>query len=207
MTTTSSSTTTNWVTITPGAITTSNLSGFTIANGGTIYYSYPYDPIPERYGTYDRIVSNEPPPLLPATPEDLERLERRRIEREVEAEARRTRRAQAVDRSAELLLVILSAEQRMRYEAERVFEVIGSHGGRYRIRPGSMANVDALDPVTGEVTGRLCAHPQIWDGHGSLPDPDIALGQLLHLTTDEPGFCRLANVHGGRRPEVAALAA
>jgi hypothetical protein len=138
---------------------------------------------------------------------DLERLERRRIEREVEAEARRTRRAQAVDRSAELLLVILSAEQRMRYEAERVFEVIGSHGGRYRIRPGSMANVDALDPVTGEVTGRLCAHPQIWDGHGSLPDPDIALGQLLHLTTDEPGFCRLANVHGGRRPEVAALAA
>lgn len=95
----------------------------------------------------------------------------------------------------------------MQYEADRVFEVIGSRGGRYRIRPGHMANVDALDPVTGEVTGRLCAHPDLWDGHGTLPDPDIALGQLLHLTTDEPGFCRLANVHGGRRPAVAELAA
>jgi len=117
------------------------------------------------------------------------------------------RRAVVNERAVALLLSVLDEVQAAQYRRDRTFEVIGSHGGRYRIRPGTMANVDALDPVSGAVTGRLCAHPRAWDGNGILPDADLALGQLLDLTTDEPGFCRTANVHVGRRPEVAALAA
>jgi hypothetical protein len=195
-----SSSTVNLVPITYTAATTNTTtSTCTVTAGANTTWTW-YDLSGAyRTPTYD----------LPAHPslEELEYLERSRIEREVEAAARRARRTQAVDRSTELLLAVLSAEQRARYQTERVLEVIGSHGGRYRIRPGSMANVDALDPASGEVVARLCAHPDLWDGHGSLPNPDIALGQLLHLTTDEPGFCRLANVHMGRRPGVAALAA
>jgi hypothetical protein len=37
-----------------------------------------------------------------------------------------------------------------------------------------------------------------------LPDQDVALAQMLALTTDEAAFVRLANVHRGRRPVLAA---
>ena len=142
--------------------------------------------------------------------EEAARVETRRVARQAEEarqEERRQARAVVNDRALELLMSVLDEVQAEAYRQNRTFEVIGSHGGLYRIRPGIMANVDALDPVTREFIGRLCAHPQEWDGRGILPDPDLALGQLLDLTSDEPGFVRDANVHGGRRPEVAQLAA
>lgn len=136
----------------------------------------------------------EPAQMFPATPSGFEEVERRQAGRAV-----------AIARATDLLLMLLDPVQRVAYEADRAFEVVGSHGGLYRIRPGSVGNVDVLDAVTREVTGRLCAHPSMVDGH--LPDPDVAVAQLLHLTTDEPRFCRTANVHRGRRPGIAALAA
>jgi len=125
-----------------------------------------------------------------------------------DAERRRAITA-AVDRATATLLGLLNEEQRASYERDRTFLVVGSHGGLYQIGPGSMGNVEWFDPTHPDVAaGRLCAHPQRWDdeGGGILPDPDIALGQLLHLVTDEPGFLRTANVHAGRAPRYPVAA-
>ena len=143
------------------------------------------------------------PPLLPE--EDVAAARVDWEERQRRSEEYLARRVVAGERATQLLLAVLDAAQRASYEADRTFVVIGSHGGRYRIHRGSNGNVEALDPVTGERTARLCAHPTM--RHGLLPDSDVALAQLLHLRTDEPGFCRVANVHWGRRPDVATLAA
>lgn len=130
--------------------------------------------------------------------------------------ARDERRAQAVQRQAEqeqrrlvartrardLLCSLLTAEQALDYTEHRTFEVVGSAGNRYRIRPGSMGNVDYLHD--GEVVGVLCAHPELWDGEGYLPDADVAVAQMLALTTDEAAFVRRANLHRGTRPRLAA---
>lgn len=106
-------------------------------------------------------------------------------------------RYQAHSRAAELLMSILDDEQRQRYEREGTFEVVGSLGHRYRIRPGSMGNVDWM--LAGQVAGQLCAHPLM--DEGVLPDPDVALSQLLALTTDEAAWLAYANVHSGERPQ------
>lgn len=111
--------------------------------------------------------------------------------------ARSTARAIARDRADELLLSMLSEDQRQTYQLRGEFEVIGSAGGVYRIRRGTSGNVDWLEP-DGRVGARLCAHPTMAEGW--LPDQDVAVAQMLALITDEPGFVRLANVHAGRRP-------
>lgn len=129
----------------------------------------------------------------------------RQAEHAARRERARTARTAAVDRATRTLLELLDPTQRAQYEISRTFEVIGSEGGRYRIRPGSMGNVDWLD--AGQAAGVLCAHPVLWTGEGHLPDPDVALAQLLALTTDEAEFVRTANVHRGRRPTHLALAA
>jgi hypothetical protein len=116
-------------------------------------------------------------------------------------------RTAAVDRATATLLGLLNEAQRVSYEADRTFMLVGSHGGLYRIRPGSMGNVDWFDPTEAErPAGQLCAHPVLHDGEGHLPDPDVALAQLLHLTTDEPGWLRRANVHAGRAPRYPVAA-
>jgi hypothetical protein len=121
-------------------------------------------------------------------------------------------RTAAVDRATATLLGLLNEAQRVSYEADRTFMLVGSAGGLYRIRPGSMGNVDWFDPAEVEPefeprpAGQLCAHPVLHDGEGHLPDPDVALAQLLHLTTDEPGWLRRANVHAGRAPRYPVAA-
>ena len=44
-------------------------------------------------------------------------------------------------------------------------------------------------------------------GQGYLPNPDVALAQMLALVTDEEHFVRTANVHRGRRPNLALVRA
>lgn len=130
---------------------------------------------------------------------EQEALHAQRLERQERARVART---VATNRAVELLLSLLSPEQRASYERDRSFTVIGSAGGIYRIRPGVMGNVDWIDPANSgrEIAGVLCAHPQLWTSDGSLPDPDVALAQMLALTTDEADFVATANVHRGRRP-------
>lgn len=138
--------------------------------------------------------------VLPVAPDPNLRQLPNRAQYEQHRRERAERRTAAVQRATQTLLGILDDTQQAAYQADRTFEVIGSLGGRYRIRPGSTGNVDWIDPDTSQVGGVLCAHPILWDGHGHLPDPDVALAQMLALSTDEAYFVQAANVHRGRRP-------
>jgi hypothetical protein len=121
------------------------------------------------------------------------------------AQQDRVRRAEervvAQSRAVELLVSLLPPEQVTVFREHGHFEITGSHGTRYRVNEGVSGNIEWLRP-TGEVGGRLCAHPTMQDGW--LPTADVMLSQLLALTADEREFLRLANVHAGRRPELAA---
>jgi hypothetical protein len=159
---------TSWTTTT-GTIT----GGF--MNPATVYYDPPRpEPTPEERAAFDR------------QQEELRQRER----------ARRAERNAATARAEELLLMMLDEVQAAQYRMARTFDLVGSLGGRYRIHPGTMGNVDALD-ADGEWVGALCAHPT-----GGLPLPDVALAQMLHITTDERDFVATANVHRGRRPRI-----
>lgn len=140
------------------------------------------------------------------TPQQQAEWETSRIARFTEQEQRQAAYEVAAARATKLLLSLLSPAQQASYIRDRTFTVLGSAGGIYRIRPGSAGNVDWIDPTnTGrEIAGVLCAHPQLWTPEGFLPDPDVALAQMLALTTDEPRFVATANVHRGRRPLIAA---
>jgi hypothetical protein len=136
------------------------------------------------------------------------RLDRENAERErwqVEARERREResleRVRADARAEELLLTLLTPAQRERYEASDEFEMIGSLGTIYQIGKGSNGNITWVD-AEGGFGGRLCAHPSMHNT-GRLPDADVAVAQLLALTTDEGAFLRKVNVHAGRMPPVA----
>lgn len=116
------------------------------------------------------------------------------------ADQQRRSRTAANDRAAGLLLSLLTPQQQQSYRETGSFEVIGSAGGRYRINKGTAGNVEWFDPATGRVAAKLCAHPSMRHDEGWLPESDVAVGQMLALTTDEPGFVQIANVHAGRRP-------
>lgn len=94
-------------------------------------------------------------------------------------------------RAEALLLSFLSEEQQRNYRDGQWFEVVGSAGGRYRIRQGMVGNIDWLDE-DGAAAGSLCCHPVY-----SLPHPDIMLAQMLALITDEKAFVRLAHRYYG----------
>jgi hypothetical protein len=128
--------------------------------------------------------------------------DQRQAQAEHEREERHQARIKAQSRAAELLLSLLPTDQRERYRLHGEFEIIGSAGNLYRIRRGSSGNIDWIEP-DGAVGGRLCAHPTMRDGW--LPDADVALAQFLALTTNEPEFIRLANVHQGRRPPLVPV--
>lgn len=115
------------------------------------------------------------------------------------ARQREVARTAARDRADELLCSMLSAEQRESYRLTGEFIVIGSAGGVYRVSRGSSGNITWLAP-DGSVGGRLCAHPDMREGW--IPDQDVALAQLLALSTDEAAFVAKANVHAGTRPRV-----
>jgi hypothetical protein len=136
------------------------------------------------------------------TPEDEARQEERRVVLERERAAREraiaTERAarQSADQKAEaLLLSLLDDTTREHYQLHGVIEIIGSVGTRYRIKRGVSGNVYWLDG--NREGGSFCCHPR-----EGLPIPDVMLGQMLALQTDEPGFLALANLMSGCRPPV-----
>jgi hypothetical protein len=121
--------------------------------------------------------------------------ERRRQEQAAEAAVLRAEREAANARALELLLSVLTPEQRASYLDEGWFEVRGSRGGRWRIRNrGQSGNVDLMPEIGEERDATYCAHPP-----GSLPNADAHLAQMLALVTDEEKFVATANVHY-RRP-------
>lgn len=88
-------------------------------------------------------------------------------------------------RATTLLLTYLSPEQAKQYRQKGCFDLIGSLGGRYRIKPGYAYNVHRLRDG-GEVTA-LCGGPT------DLPRSDVMLAQYLALAADEAGFLSVAN--------------
>lgn len=132
--------------------------------------------------------SDEPEP----TQEEQEERDRRARERRERVQREGQEREAAETRAETFLLSFLSEEQRASYRDNQRFEVVGSVGGRYRIRQGMVGNIDWLDE-NGQFGGSLCCHPS----GGYLPRADIMLAQMLALTTDEVGFVRLANRYSG----------
>jgi len=108
-------------------------------------------------------------------------------------------RTEAIARGEALLLSLLDEAQQASYRRDGCFEVIGSHGTRYRVTRGTSGNILWI-ASNGDVGGRLCAHPTMEEQW--LPTADVMLAQMLALTTDEREFLRVANVHEGRVPQL-----
>jgi hypothetical protein len=94
----------------------------------------------------------------------------------------------AEEHSMQLLLNYLSPAQRQQFARHRYFEVIGGETGRrYRIRRGSIVNVEQLDGV-GRCVSRLCFVPE-----GQLPVGDVMLAQKMALELYEFDALSVAN--------------
>jgi hypothetical protein len=159
----------NWVTY-PGATWSWSTSTTTIP----VRYQLEWDSWPVIYNSY----------VAPARPAS----ERRAPDPAPERRASRTEAIAKADRT--LMSLLTSAEQeRLRDEGE--FHVVGSDGNLYAVRRGYQQNVYQLE--RGEPVLRLCAHPNMYDEVGRLPDADAMIAQLLALQTDAPAFHRVAN--------------
>lgn len=106
------------------------------------------------------------------------------------------RQAQAEARAQELLVRVLTDEQRQTFERNKYVDVTGSAGGAYRIYcgPSYSGNIRALFGME----RAFCVYPAYQrpkDGE-SMPRHDAFLGQLLLIATDEPKFLKVA-VHYG----------
>jgi hypothetical protein len=145
----------------------------------TIYPRVTMSP-PQRY--------IEPLPLVGA-PTPLVHTAR---EREEQRE-RRIARSQAQDRARTLLLSFLSPDQRRSLEANNAFIITAASGQRYRIRPGTIGNVDVLAADNdNQKIHSLCFHQR---NYLDVPVEDVMLAQMLHLLDDEESVKRIANVH------------
>lgn len=111
---------------------------------------------------------------------------RERVRRDALSQERRATR-----RSLVLLMKQMTPQQRREFRDHRYFHVIGGGSGeRYRIRVGTIANIDAMRD-DGTVKHRLCARPV-----DDVPVYDVMAAQLLHLQdpASEPHFLLQANV-------------
>ncbi len=117
-----------------------------------------------------------------------------------EAAEHTARATAAQERAEELLIEMLSDEQRRTREVHGFFEVVGSESGRtYRIRHGIVNNVDRLTEDRRHRDRIMCAHPP------EIPDADCHLAQMLLLVTDENAFWDVANHHEIRNEREARL--
>jgi hypothetical protein len=155
------------------------------------------------------------------SPEELQRradeAQRRREEesrRRLEAEQRRAQieedRMLAQIKGLELLLMLLTDEQRAQYDLNARIPVMGSDGGLYEIDTlygGVHGNVVQVDEH-GCVLGRICVAPRMRVAGGPLPMADGWVGQLLAIKTDEQTFRDRGNWSAVRRcqhPDVPIL--
>lgn len=102
-------------------------------------------------------------------------------------------RAKARERAEKLLRESLSDKQRAEL-TEKGFFTLECHDEKgvrhYRIRRGQHVNIDQVDPGSGRVIKRLCAHPR-----DQVPDADAMLAQKLMLEASEETFLKIANHH------------
>lgn len=108
-------------------------------------------------------------------------------------------RESAQKKARDLLISFLTPEQRTEFEAKGWFSVVGKSGRRYRVRRGTVANIDMAvnDNI---VPVRLCVHPGT-----SMPVEDVMLSQLLHLQHDDMALVNKANHHPGAHGDTGWL--
>lgn len=100
-------------------------------------------------------------------------------------------------RSKELLVSLLTEEQRAEFVAKKFFPITGSTGTRYVMGIGWSNNIAMLDENDRRI-GTLCAHPRQFvddeDGEavGELPVYDCMVTQMLAITVDERYFLNVA---------------
>lgn len=91
-------------------------------------------------------------------------------------------------RARQLLRAWLSPHQKIQFEANGFFDVLGCHSGkRYRIRRGTSANINELDG-NGQLGPGWCFVPA-----GALAEGDVMLAQKIALETNEQGALDIAN--------------
>jgi hypothetical protein len=89
-------------------------------------------------------------------------------------------------RARDLFISALSPEEREEWQTYGFVTIQGSDRQIYRIKFGSVHNVDLLDAKATRIYGSLCGLPR------DVPPYDILLGQYLHLKADAPGFRQIA---------------
>ena len=113
---------------------------------------------------------------------------RQEANRRYEQQAKEARRARekAEKRAEQMLLTLLSEQQRRDLKRHNHFFVTG-RVNRYRVRRGRYGNVDVIGP-DGRATRSLCAHiPE------ECPDSDNMAAQKLMLECDDAAFVARAN--------------
>lgn len=125
-------------------------------------------------------------------PENLtEAIRERALQQLIETRERQIIEQSAEARSKELLIRLLSTEQRKTFMDDSRIYVTAASGRRYRIdcHGGYSGNIHWLAGGGGR-RGSYCIYPT--SGYPkSLPRHDAFLGQLLLLTTDEEKFRRV----------------
>lgn len=126
------------------------------------------------------------------TPEQIERAARAQEQAHREAEARKADHAEAVERSKELLLSYLTADQRATFKKHGWFVVEGGKSkNRYRVRTNTCAgNIEVLAANdNNKVTHRFCAHCD----YSAIAEYDHYLAQKLMIECAEEEFLKIAN--------------
>lgn len=142
--------------------------------------------------------------MAPETPEMVaERRQREDNARRIHAEEEK-KRILAEERATQLLVSVLSEEQKRDFAAHGYFFVDAPVSGRrYRIDKGRSGNIKVIDRVTGVWTESLCVHQRDY-----IPVPDTMLMQKLLLEVCEAEVRKVANItyrNGGFTPGTGML--
>lgn len=95
-------------------------------------------------------------------------------------------RDEARARARELLMMVLSQEQRAEYEEKKQFRLYTQSGKCYLVKRGRSGNVTLIE--NDKEVERYCIHPP-----DMVPDEDTLVAQKLLLETNEAEFLKIAN--------------
>lgn len=173
----------------------------TVTSGSTIWTNWNSFETPQNQYNRSHIQRQHNqyiPPVDVRTPEQVAAEDAARAERTArwneQARIDTIAREKAEKRAEELLLTLLTEEQKRQFKAESAFIVHGRSGLRYRIRRGRSGNVDVIER-DGRLRHRLCAHPI-----ENVPNCDTMAAQKLMLEFDDLDFSRRANIHHVANP-------
>lgn len=107
-------------------------------------------------------------------------------------EERAKLRAAAEERAKELLLTVLSLEQKAEFLKNRGFQTISPTGRKFEIKQGRSGNIVELDE-SGSPINRFCIHSQVSKTADIIPMHDELIIQKLLIESDFDFFLKTAN--------------